>query len=227
MKRACAVAFVLFAYEAAQSDFRPARLQSGSVPPQAPESVGGGQVLLEVKVSASGAVSSVATLRDTPPFTSRVLETVQGWSYQPAEEADEAAQWNSVESRVLVAAVFRAPVLQGPAPGTPPRDVGPPSEQIPFPTNIVEPPYPPRALSDQVVLVEVEIGEDGNVAGSRVVRSAAGFDSVALEAARKWSFRPARPGGNPRRAFAYLLFGFRQPVTPPAVRGGEQLQALQ
>ena len=215
MKRAYAVVLMLLAPAVAGSEFRAARLQNGSVPPQAHESVGAGQVIVELGVSASGAVSSVTTLRDTPPFTRQVIEAVSGWTYQPAEETDESERWTPVESRVLVAAVFRAAVLQGPSLGTLPRDVGSPSEQVPFPTNILEPVYPPRALADGVVLVEVEVSEEGRVAGTKVVRSAPGFDAVSLETARKWSFRSARPGGTPQPAFAYLLFGFRRPVTPP------------
>jgi TonB family protein len=215
MRPAYAVSFLLFSYSVSGSDFRSPRLQTGAVPAVSPEDVGGGQVLLEIKLSASGAVHSVATLRDTPPFTSRVLQTVQSWRFRPAEQLEEGDRWTPVESRVLVAAVFRAPVLQGPALGSAPRDVGQPSEQIPFPTTLVEPPYPPRAVLDGVVLVEAEVGEDGKVGESKIVRSAAGLDEVSLETARNWSFRPARPGGSPQAAFAYLLFGFRRPVTPP------------
>ena len=46
-----------------------------------------------------------------------------------------------------------------------------------------------------------------------MIGSAAGFDSAALDAARGGCFRPARYRGESVPAYAYLIFGFRAPVT--------------
>ncbi len=45
-----------------------------------------------------------------------------------------------------------------------------------------------------------------------VVRSRSGFDIAAVNAARRWRFRPATRDGQPVRSVAYLVFGFREPV---------------
>jgi protein TonB len=114
---------------------------------------------------------------------------------------------------VLVAGIFRPPILrQGPALGSPPATTGVASREVPSPIAPVNPDYPPRVLGDGVAVVEVLVGRDGRVESATLVNSAGGFDAAALEAARKWTFRPAERNGAPVTAYAYLVFGFREPV---------------
>jgi TonB family protein len=167
-------------------------------------------VLLEIEVGNDGKVVKGATLRSTPPFTELLVEAVRSWRFEPAEERGQ-----EVESAVLVAGMFRPPTLMGPTVGEPPEDVSTPSSTIPVPYTMTPPVYPPKALADRVVLVEVAIESDGTVEAARAVRSVAGFDEAATRAALQWKFRPARRDGRPVPSFAYIVFGFRQPVTPP------------
>jgi TonB family protein len=114
---------------------------------------------------------------------------------------------------VLVAALFRPPALNSPTLGEASRDVAQASRETPFPVTTVSPLYPPQALFDGVVLVEVLVGIDGRVEQSKVLRSAPPFDAPALDAARQWTFLPALVQGVRTETFAYIVFGFRQPVT--------------
>jgi protein TonB len=192
----------------------PARYVSGPVPPTPVRAIGGGQVFLEVAVNPRGGVDAVAPLRTTPPFTEPLVGSVGAWRFQPAEEVTPAGARQRVRSKVLVAAVYGAPtLLEGPTLGDSPQDVAKPSDAAPFPVGPVSPRYPPNALGDGVVLVEVQVNTAGSVTNARVIQSALPFDASALDAARQWKFRPARPNGRPAAALAYLLFGFRQPVT--------------
>lgn len=193
----------------------PARYASGAVPSTPPvRAIGGGQVFLEVAVNARGGVDAVAPLRTTPPFTEPLVGSMSGWRFQPAEEVTTTGARRPVRSTVLFAALYRAPtLLEGPTLGEAPKDVAAPSDATPFPVAPVSPKYPPNALGDGVVLIEVQITGAGTVTNARVLQSALPFDGPALEAARQWRFRPARPNGRPAAALAYLLFGFRQPVT--------------
>jgi TonB family protein len=205
------LAVCVLAGAVAGQGFGPARLVAGSLPPRQPvEAVGGGEVLLELAVGEDGAVARVATLRDTPPFTNLLRAAVAGWHFEPA-----AVNGRATRTSVLVAAVFRPPVLLGPAPGTPPREVASPCAEIPFPVDSVVPPYPPTALGDGLVLVELTVGTDGTVTDARGVQAPAPFGRAALDAARRWRFRPASRQDRPAAARAYLVFGFRSPVTPP------------
>jgi TonB family protein len=206
---------------AAPNGWAPARYRDGMAPPIQLRALGGGEVLLEATISDSGEIAGIKTLRATPPFTDAVERTVRGWHFSPAEEEVEPVPGEPVEPRrrkrvnakVLIAAVFRPPTLNTPTFGAIPKTVGSASDEIPFPITTTAPLYPPRALYDGVVLLEVRVGTDGRVSDSKVILSAPPFDGPALDAARRWMFRPALVHGVPAETFAYITFGFRQPIT--------------
>jgi len=198
--------------------FTPARYVSGQLPVAPVLAVSGGEVFLEVHVTAGGGVDSIRPLRETPAFTDAVVDALRGWRFAPATEpadaaADQtAAAFRPAASVIFVAAMFAPPALNGPTLGTPPRDVLAPSEDLPLPTNAVPASYPVRAMGNGTVLVEVTLNETGALADARVRVSSPGFDAAAMSAARSWSFRPGRRNGAPSPSRAYLLFGFRPPV---------------
>ena len=198
----------------------PALFQSGSVPtlPVISADVGGGEVMFEVTVDRTGAVSVIKPLRETATFTERMTQAIKTWRFKPAEKDIPEAQrkpggptTQRVDAKVLVAAVFRRPSVIGLTLGEPVRDVAAASADIPFPTLVVPPAYPPAALSPGVVLLEVRVNAIGAVADANVRLPAPGFDSVALSTARQWKFRPAKSGGTGAPAVAYIVFGFQVP----------------
>jgi TonB family protein len=97
--------------------------------------------------------------------------------------------------------------------GEKPADVGAPSADVAYPSSIQEPPFPPRALAAGVVVIEASVDISGNVASTRVIASSPAFDQAAVDAARRWRFKPARIKGRAMPTYAYLVFGFPQPVT--------------
>lgn len=194
--------------------FAPALVVAATPPMQPAMALGGGEVWLEVNVNGSGGIARITPLRSTPPFTDLMLDAVKSWRFSSATVTNADGQPRPVESNVLVAGVFRPPTLyNGATAGEQPRNVGAPSAEIPVPTRTATPVYPAQAMFEGVVVIEASIGADGNVKDARIVRSGAGFDQVALDAARQWTFRPALRDGRPTPASAYLIFGFRQPVT--------------
>jgi protein TonB len=78
-----------------------------------------------------------------------------------------------------------------------------------------EPRYTPSALRAKVqgtVDVEVVIRPDGTVDRARVTKSLdaeTGLDEAALNAAKLWTFHPARLGGHPVAVFGVLQLSFR------------------
>ncbi len=198
----------------------PALFGSGRVPTISVNSVevGGGEVLLEVTVDAKGGIRAIKTLRDTAPFTDRMVDAVKSWKFSPAEvdippsrrKPGEPAT-ESIESKVLVAGVFRPPAVIGATLGDVPKDVAAGSADIPFPVSVVTPTYPAGTMSPGVVLVEAKIDAAGAVTDAQVRVAAPGFDQVALATARQWKFRPARAAGGATSAVAYIVFGFPVP----------------
>lgn len=213
----CAAAIAM----AGQGGFVPAQYREGALPQIPIQALGGGEVFVELSVSSSGGVSGVRTLRATPPFTEAVNDAVRSWQFRPAEEEVEPEAGKPVEpkprkrveSTVLVAGIFRPPTLNTPTSGEPPRNVASASSGTPFPLTTVTPRYPPLARDSGIVLIEVRVDTGGGVADAKVIRSARPFDEPALDAARRWTFRPARVRGKAVTTLAYIAFAFRQPVT--------------
>lgn len=198
----------------------PALFQSGSVPTLSVMSVevGGGEVLLEVSVNRTGGVSAVKPLRETASFTERMTQAVRGWRFKPSEVDIPKEQrkpggpaTEPVATKVLVAGVFSRPSVIGPTFGESVRDVAAASTDIPFPSSVVTATSPPGVRTSGVVLVEVRVNASGAVSDAKVLVSAPGFDSVALNTARQWRFRPARRGGAGAPSVAYIVFGFPLP----------------
>lgn len=71
----------------------------------------------------------------------------------------------------------------------------------PVPVRTVPPEYPDALKRDGVVgmvVVKCTIDEQGNVADPEIEKSTnPGFDKAAVDAIKKWKFKPARQDGNP------------------------------
>jgi TonB family protein len=200
--------------------WKAAQFRGGVLPLTPVQAVAGGEVFVEATVNNNGAVGDVTTLRTSEPFGQYVLNAVRGWQFQPAEETvftrpgdPRSIVTRAVESHVLVACIFRPPTLNTPTLGGPPKDVQRGTEDVAVPFSTVTPLYPPLALGDATVFVQVTVDITGSVVGATTLRSVPGFDESALTAARRWIFRPARIHGRLEETLAYLVFAFRQPVT--------------
>lgn len=212
------LALALIVLTAQEPAYSAARLRSGKVPTIPVTAVGGGEVLVDLDVSANGTVTRATPLRSTPPFTDFVLNAVRDWQFFPARDvvdadrarAGESTSRVAVESHVLVAAVFRPPSLRAPTLGEPPQDVSG-SDVLPFPAAMIPPLFPPKAAGNGVVLLEAHVGANGSVDDVGVINSAPPFDDAAVKAVRQWHFRPAQHR-TPVATYVYVILGFRVPV---------------
>ena len=215
-----AVVVIALALSVGSGADTPALFESGNIPTLSVMSVevGGGEVLLEVSVDRTGAVSGIKPLRETTTFTERMIQAVKSWHFTPSEAEIPPARrkpggptTEPVETKVLVAGVFRRPSVIGVTLGEPIRDVDTASPEIPFPTSLVTPTYPAGTMSPGVVLVEVRVNSRGDVSEAKIRIPAQGFDSAALNTARQWQFRPSKPAGSNAPSVAYIVFGFPVP----------------
>jgi TonB family protein len=190
-----------------QAVFQPARLIDGNAPLPAPQAVGWEQAVLRAQVSERGVVESVARLAGSEPLASALARSVAEWRFEPATERE------AIGTAVLVAAVYRPPTLYDVPPfrGV---SVGRGEESdLPLPVSMSAPAYPPNALGDGAVVIEVRLTATGDVESASAGQSAAsGFADSARHAALRWRFQAATREGTPVPAYAYLVFGFRQPV---------------
>jgi TonB family protein len=208
MRMKIIAATVLAAFIAADN-FLPARRTGGEAPPlPGPQTVGWIDETIDLSVDASGSVRDLKLLRGPRTGVGSTSSTFASWRFQPASD-----ETGTVSSHVLVTVLMRPPEsFDQPALGQPAIDLAPSNDELPYPTVMRRPRFPPNAQGSGVVLVELLIGVDGRVSSAAVVQGAPGFDREAMLTARDWVFRPARRAGEPVTSYAYVIFGFRQPV---------------
>jgi TonB family protein len=212
----CAIVLASAAAAFAQTDLEPARFSDGTLPGMPPLAVAGGQVMLSVGVTPTGAVSTIEVLRSTPPYTESLIQAVKSWRFSPALDAKRMP----MTTRVLIGAVITAPSLTAPTLGTPPKDITTDDGRIPFPAQTKMPTYPITANAGGTVVVETRVDSGGRVVAVTAVRSQPPFDTPALDTARSWTFRPAQSPVAPPSQYAYLVFVFRAPLTGSVLAPG-------
>jgi protein TonB len=89
---------------------------------------------------------------------------------------------------------------------------------VPLAIDRVAPAYPPAALRNGergTVVVRISVGVDGTPVDVGIERSSRSrdLDRAALDAARRWRFRPAQSNGQPIRGDVLVPFEFAPP--PP------------
>jgi TonB family protein len=97
-----------------------------------------------------------------------------------------------------------------PDPAEPKTDEG--TWTPPKPTVSPRPEYPQAAFAAKVegtVLVEILIGEEGEVAHLEIRQSIPALDAAALATVRQWRFEAARVGREPRATVAQVPVAFR------------------
>ena len=187
--------------------YEPPKLQQGQLEPVQIMTSTAGMVLLDLTVNERGRVTDTRTVQDVPPFGDLTRQSISSWRFEPARLNRVAT-----DSRVLVVGLYRPPMLMFPAPATPKQPPADDDDAIPFPAEIVVPPYPPNRTGSAIVLVRAEVDERGTVTGATTLTPETGFDDAAESTARGWTFRPAMEGRKPVRSSVYFVMAFRQPI---------------
>ena len=187
--------------------YEPSKLQGGGIKAVRLMTTTAGMVLVDLTVSERGLVTNTRVVKDVPPYGDLTKESISSWRFDPARLNRVAT-----DSRILVVGLYRPPAVLFAVPETPtaPRPDG--DDEIPFPTEIVVPPYPPNRIGSANVLVEVDVDERGSVTSAVTLTAETGFDDAAESTARGWKFRPAMEGRKPVRSRVYMIVSFRQPV---------------
>src|SRR5436309_2615067 len=155
---------------AAALDFNPARRVSGvapALPP--PTAVGWIEETVDIAVDSSGAVRDVVLLHGTQPSATLLGPAVSTWKFRPATELNRPAN-----AHVLAAALVRpAQLFDQPTLGSAPADYMVPSDELPYPTAVHRPRYPPAAVGDAIVIVDLLVGVHGRVREPALLHTAA------------------------------------------------------
>jgi TonB family protein len=165
-----------------------------------------GAVALEATISNTGSVTEVRAIKGLEPFTGPFTAAVRSWQAEPARESGAA-----VASQLLVLGVFRPPMLAYPAPPPPEKKDYGVAGKLPVPAHWIIPGYPPMAVGNAAVAVEVTVGETGAVTEARVTASTPGFDDAAVAAVRQWTFTPVLRDGKAVPSRLGVVFFFPAP----------------
>jgi TonB family protein len=188
---------------AAQDAYTPPQLTSARIE-GAPWSVqSGGIAAFDVTIDERGSVKQVGVVQDVAPYGALLADALPSWRFEPARAGGRA-----VASRVLVLGFFRPPLLSFPAPENPRYQQTQAPPEIPWPTEVGVPPYPPNVLGDGRVLIEADVSAEGAVTRTRIVWPGTPFDSAAEQAAKLWRFRAASRDGRPVASRVFMLFSF-------------------
>ncbi len=163
----------------------------------------GGIAAFDVKIDATGSVLSADVVQDVAPYGVMLAEALPTWRFEPAREGGRA-----VPSRVLVLGFFRPPLTSFAAPDKPRYKNTTAPAELPWPTSVAVPPYPPNALGSGKVVLEAELSDRGRVTQTRVLTPPSPFDSAAADSLRQWQFRPASRGNRDVSSRAFLVFSF-------------------
>lgn len=181
-----------------------------------------GVVIVEVDIDTEGAVSAARVLRPVALLDEAALEAVRQWRFTPT-----VLNGQPVPVVMTVSVAFRLGPDGQPAPPPPPPSPAPPAvvapAALPQPAAVswnpgdpplriggqikepkklkdVRPVYPEIALHARVqgvVILEVQIDQDGRVSNARVLRPVALLDDAAIDAVLQWEFMPTLVNGQP------------------------------
>src|SRR5262245_27502270 len=187
----------------AQAEATPPRLLSAEVGTAPYYVQSGGIAAYDVSIDEKGSVASAEVVQDVAPYGEILGESLRSWRFEPARE-----DGRPVASRVLVIGFFRPPQLAFAAPETPRYKTTVAPDEIPWPTSVAVPAYPPNAVGGGIVVLEADISDEGAVTHTRVLTSASAFDGAAGEAVQKWVFRPALRGNRDAASRAFVVLSF-------------------
>ena len=172
------------------------------------------RVQVHLVLDASGRVAEARIVTKGAPASggtglaeaTAVLDAVRQWTFEPPVVAPMLiATYLGIaddEGMVMPQASQRPPLRVG-------GNIRPPTK-----IHHVSPEYPPEALAASVggvVIVEVTIDAEGQVADVRILRSVTGLDEAAVAAVRQWRYTPTRLNGEPVPIIMTVTVNFTVP----------------
>jgi protein TonB len=92
------------------------------------------------------------------------------------------------------------------------EEPGSPRYDPPTVVSSSEPVYPAMAMGPGTVVLAVSIDDAGEIEDVKVIKDSAAFRSSALDAIKKWKFKPAMLEGKPVPSVVPVAFSFSWPI---------------
>jgi hypothetical protein len=184
-----------------------------AMPPSPPwDVVIGNTVLAIASVDAKGAINQVRILQGVTPFIEEAERTISQWRFEPAR-----LDGKTVPSEATVIMMFRPHSLGnqgqgGPTLGFTKPDI-PKGDHAALPITLFDPGWPiGRVLYPGVVILDLELTEDGLIHQTHVVNDVPATTELSRQVVKQWNFTPAVKDGRPVRSTMIVAISFVTPV---------------
>jgi TonB family protein len=171
-----------------------------------------GAVSLLLSLDNNAQITNMQTLRDAPPLTSAVQDSVQLWTFRPA-----LRKGNPVPSEISLTVIFN---VFNPAGGAayqslvlaPAQPANPDAAEFTPPQiNLASfAKYPANSVAQGTVVLDVTIGSSGNPKQIRVINDVPTLTQQAISAIKTWRFNAATFKGQPTPAPIIIAFVFQR-----------------
>jgi TonB family protein len=173
-------------------------------PPEAVETV---IVALEGTINRDGRLINSRVLQGLSAFIQPSLQAVRRWEFGPQEALER-------ERQITATFLYRARgiIAERPFPlrlAVPETGNG---DRPAVPLTIIDPGYPPNAIGQGAVILQVNVTPTGTVDRVDVVRAEPSLTEAAADAVRRWRFEPAYRGGAAVPGTAIVVISFQLPV---------------
>lgn len=169
-----------------------------------------GFVTLNVIVDSSGTLQKTMVVRDVPPLTDAVQNSVKTWQFSPAMESGQP-----VNGVVQVNVAFNPFNPSGV--GLPGAPLQPPDSNGGgdfHPANLQSASYatyPPNTVAYGTVVLQLHVGSDGKVHKVASIGGKAELSTPSIAAAKTWGFSPATYKSKPVASDVVVVFVFAPP----------------
>ena len=197
----------------AQAKFTPPDINTASDINYSPNSFASGVVVVAVHLDSSGMIKGTEVLRDIPSLTAPVLLAINGWTFKPA-----MLNGSGVASTIVVSIVFNPFDYQ--LGSADPPDLGQAQETLQpdangfLPAKIATASWaqsPAKSVAQGAVILDVRVGTTGHVTHTFLVNRIPSLTTTSMNAAKKWTFKPATLHGSHIAANAVVGYVYRLP----------------
>jgi Gram-negative bacterial TonB protein C-terminal len=169
-----------------------------------------GFVTLNAIVDSSGTLQNTLVIRDVPPLTDAVQNSVKNWQFSPATENGQAVN-GVVQVNVAFNPFNPSGVGLPGAPLQPPDSNGGGKFQPAGLQTASYATYPPNTVAYGTVVLQLHVGSDGKVHKVAPIGGKAELSTPSIAAAKTWTFSPATYKGKAIGSDVVVVFVFAPP----------------
>jgi TonB family protein len=177
--------------------------------PFPPQSLTGGEVVLDALVTATGKLADIKVVKGDSPFREKSLSALRTWTFLPAR-----SEGHVVEARIGI--TFQFPQTYLPVSAKRTHDykelLANSSDRGALPVSTVEPDSLANSSADGSVILFDLVDREGQVTSTQELYGSDSLTPAAEAAARQWRFAPGKNAGKETDSAAVVVVMFRRTV---------------